>query len=291
MSPTPSISGQIEVQKDLHIRWKSYGEGPAIVCCNGVGVSTFFWKYIQRQFSDRFQIVLWDYRGHGASDRLPDPDHTDLSIGAAADDLQLVIEASGASPAVIVGHSMGCQVALEYYNRHPDNVRGLILMQGSAGRVLETFFDLPFSVHIHKVLQKAVDAAGERGQRITKVLLNNSLSWSFTKFVRMVDPYYTKREDFMPYLEHLASIDFRMFLRMVGKANEHDGFPLLPSVDVPVLIIAAENDKFTPVWLSERMAEDLPKGDLLMLADGTHAALIEHPDTINHRVERFLADL
>jgi pimeloyl-ACP methyl ester carboxylesterase len=92
----------------------------------------------------------------------------------------------------------------------------------------------------------------------------------------------------MPYLEHLASLDLRMFLRMVGEANKHDCFPMLPEVDVPALVVAAENDKFTPVWLSERMAEALPKGRLLMLANGTHAALIEHPDTINHRIERFL---
>jgi pimeloyl-ACP methyl ester carboxylesterase len=142
MSPTPSISGQIEVQVDLCIRWESYGEGPTIACCNGVGVSTFFWKYITEQFSDRFQIVLWDYRGHGASDRLPTPDCTDLSIAACANDLSLVLKAAGAGPSVIIGHSMGCQVALEFYSKYPEEVRGLILMQGSAGRVLETFFDL-----------------------------------------------------------------------------------------------------------------------------------------------------
>ncbi len=290
MSPTPTKSGQIEVQKGLCIRWESHGEGPAIVCCNGVGVSTFFWKYITRQFSDRYQIILWDYRGHGASDRLTTPDCTDLSIAATADDLSRVLDDANAGPAIIVGHSMGCQVALEFYAKKPDQVRALILMQGSAGRVLETFFDLPISVFFHKVIQKVFDAAGDSGQVVTKVLLNNSLSWQVTKLIGMVDPYYTKREDFMPYLEHMSSLDLRMFFRMVGEANEHDRFPLLPKITVPVLVVAAENDKFTPVWLSERMAKELPKGDLLMLANGTHAALIEHPDTINHRIERFLSE-
>jgi pimeloyl-ACP methyl ester carboxylesterase len=289
MSPTPSSSGKIEVQKGLYIRWESFGQGEAIVCCNGVGVSTFFWKYIKRQFSDRFQIILWDYRGHGASDRLPTPDFTDLSISTTADDLALVLEAAGAGPAVVVGHSMGCQVALELYAKKPELVRGLILMQGSAGRVLDTFFDLSISVYGHKLLLKAFDAAGDTGQRITKLLLNNGLSWQVTKLIRMVDPYYTKKEDFMPYLEHLASLDLRMFLRMVEEAHIHDCFPLLPNVEVPTLIVAAENDKFTPVWLSELMAQELPRSELLMLANGTHAALIEHPDTINHRIERFLS--
>ena len=157
-------------------------------------------------------------------------------------------------------------------------------------RVLETFFDLPISVFFHKVIQKIFDAAGDSGQIVTKKLMNNSLSWQVTKLIGMVDPHYTKREDFMPYLEHMSSLDLRMFFRMVGEANEHDRFPLLPEITVPVLVVAAENDKFTPVWLSERMAKELPRGELLMLANGTHAALIEHPDTINHRIERFLSE-
>lgn len=35
------------------------------------------------------------------------------------------------------------------------------------------------------------------------------------------------------------------------------------------------------------MARDLPNAELLVLADGSHAALIEQPETINHRVDRF----
>ena len=34
-----------------------------LVCCNGVGVSTFFWKYIVEHFRSTHQMLLWDYRG------------------------------------------------------------------------------------------------------------------------------------------------------------------------------------------------------------------------------------
>jgi pimeloyl-ACP methyl ester carboxylesterase len=108
--------------------------------------------------------------------------------------------------------------------------------------------------------------------------------------LRLVDPHYTLREDLLPYIKHLAGLDLRLFLGMALEAHAHDAFPLLPEIDVPVLIIAAERDTFTPIRLSYHMASTIPDADILVLADASHAALIEQPETINHRVERFLRD-
>ncbi len=47
--------------------YRSVGTGRPLVCCNGVGVSTFFYKYIVQHFSASHQVVVWDYRGHGRS--------------------------------------------------------------------------------------------------------------------------------------------------------------------------------------------------------------------------------
>ncbi len=44
------------------------------------------------------------------------------------------------------------------------------------------------------------------------------------------------------------------------------------------------------MWCSEKMVEDTPDAELLVLADASHAALIEQPETINHRIERFIAE-
>jgi pimeloyl-ACP methyl ester carboxylesterase len=60
---------------------------------------------------------------------------------------------------------------------------------------------------------------------------------------------------------------------------------------MPVLVIAAENDKFTPMWCSRKIVAAIPEAELLILADASHAALVEQPETINHRVARYLAKL
>ena len=65
---------------------------------------------------------------------------------------------------------------------------------------------------------------------------------------------------------------------------------MLPELDRPLLVVAAENDKFTPMWCSEKIVRDTPGAEMMVLADASHAALIEQPETINHRLERFIRE-
>lgn len=284
-------SGFVPTDSELSLFWQASGSGPhTLICCNGVGVSTFFWKYIVERFSRDYQVVLWDYRGHGRSDRPRHPRGVDLSIETSARDLGRVQEAVGADKAVLLGHSMGCQVILERALQAPDSVQGLGLMLGSAGRVLETFYDNPGSRPLIKSIARLADGIGDTVNRIARPLVRSPIAWSVTQRIRAVDPYYTSREDFEPYLEHLADLDLRLFLRMVQEADRHDAFPRLSEIQVPALVVAAERDDFTPLWLSEKMARELPQAELLVLADGSHAALIEQPETINHRLARWLQE-
>src|SRR2546429_9709616 len=64
--------------------------GLPIVCCNGIGVSTFFWKYVERHFAPERPVILWDYRGHGQSGHPPTLDN--LTIEQNADDLRARLE-------------------------------------------------------------------------------------------------------------------------------------------------------------------------------------------------------
>ncbi|RME28241.1 MAG: alpha/beta hydrolase [Deltaproteobacteria bacterium] len=266
-----------------------------LACCNGVGVGTFFWKYFERHFSRDHTVLLWDYRGHGRSGRDLDPHVADMSVERHARDMITVLDDARDSgvdsgPVVAVGHSMGCQVALEYYAMRPDDVCGLVLALGTAGRALDTFFDWPHSPLLFRLAHHLIFRAGDTANQIIRPLLESPLAWYVARKGALVDPYYTSREDLVPYLDHLATLDFRLFIENVCRLNDHDRWPLLPQVKVPTLVIAAENDKFTPMWCSRKMVDAIPGAELLVLADASHAALIEQPETINHRVERFLRE-
>ncbi len=262
------------------------------MCCNGVGVSTFFFKYVAEHFRERHRVVLWDYRGHGRSSPPPEPvDDSDLSVERCAADLKVVLQAAGVDrPPVLLGHSMGCQVILEFALRNPGGAAGLVPLFGTFSRPLDTFLDSPYSKRAFDALHRAAKWGGKSGARMLLPLYDSPIAFSFAAATGLVDRHYAGRTDMDRYLEHLATLDPRIFLRMVSLASEHDIEAELDRIEVPVLVIAGEKDLFTPLHRSYHMVDRIPGAELLVLAEASHAAIVEHPDTINRRIERFLQE-
>src|SRR5581483_5997521 len=90
---------------------------PAVVGCDG-----YVWKYLEQALAEGNRVVHWHYRGHGRTPPPRDPRRVD--IVDLADDLAGVMDAAlgDGARAVLAGHSMGVQVCLEAYRRHPSRV-------------------------------------------------------------------------------------------------------------------------------------------------------------------------
>jgi pimeloyl-ACP methyl ester carboxylesterase len=273
--------------------WRSVGEGePAFVCCNGVGVSTFFFKYVVEHFRDRFRVITWDYRGHGRSAPPPVPvDQADLSIDRNVRDLASVLDAIGqTAPVVLLGHSMGCQVILEFAHQHPDRTAALIPMFGTFEHPMNTFMDSPMSRPAFDVLLRLVLRGGRPAARFLLPLYDSPIAAPVGGLLGLMDRHYAGRVDIDQYLDHLAGLDPRLFLRMVSQATEHSAGPYLGELKAPTLVIASEKDLFTPLHRSYTMVKRIPGAELLVLAEASHAAIIEHPASINRRIDRFLRE-
>ncbi len=288
----PAIRAGFATADDgVRLYWRAVGHGPVLLCNNGVGVSTYFWRYFVDFFAKHYTVVVWDYRAHGRSDRVDDWRGADMSIARLAEDLHAVITAAaGEQSVVLVGHSMGCQVGFEYYRNHPERVLALVPMLGSAGRTLETFFDYAGSPKLFELASRLVDSQGAAAHALIRPILRSPLAWFVTWKLDLVDPVYASREDMVKYLGHIARLDLRVFLHNVLEVQKHDAWDVLPKIIVPTLIIAAERDAFTPMWLSRKEVDTIPGAELLVLADASHAALIEQPENIHHRVARFLRE-
>jgi pimeloyl-ACP methyl ester carboxylesterase len=255
--------------------------------CDGIVCDGFIWKYLWDDLAPVVPVTHWHYRGHGRSAAPADPDRID--IPAHADDLSTVRRYVGNPPCVLIGHSMGCQVALEGYRQNPEGVRGIILICGSFGRVTETFHGVPI---LQWILPKLLGAVLRR-PNVARALwtrvppdtaLKMALRWG------EIDPERINPDDMLPYLRHMTHVDLPMFLRMLRAAGEHTAEDLLREVNVPVLVVAGERDSFTPSYLSERIAREMPRAELLRVERGTHCASIEQPELVDGRIIRFLRE-
>ncbi len=286
-------AGFARTDDGLELYYRVIGHsGPWIVCCNGVGVSTFFFRYITEAFRHDHRVVVWDYRGHGRSAPPPDPIHeADLSIDRNCADLITVMDAAGVDDAaVLMGHSMGCQVILQAALNAPDRVAGLVPMFGTYGRPLDTFMDSPLARPAFDLLYKVARWGGKGGTRMLLPLYDNPLAAAVGGWTGLIDRHYADHVDINRYMDHLVQMDPRIFLRMVSLIADHDTGPHLPEIPCPTLIIAAEKDLFTPLHRSHAMQRALPNAELLVLADGSHAAIVEHPETIERRIRRWFQE-
>jgi pimeloyl-ACP methyl ester carboxylesterase len=100
------------------------GEGdPSLVFVHGAAMWSRYWDQQLDHFATRYRCVTIDQRGHGQSDRPDGP----IPISRFADDLAEVIEGLGLDRPVVIAHSMGCAVAIEFAARHPGSARALVL--------------------------------------------------------------------------------------------------------------------------------------------------------------------
>ncbi len=281
-------SGFARTDDGVDLYWRQLGDtGPVLACCNGIGVSTFFWKYIALHFRGRCRVVLWDYRGHGLSS-LPAHGKVDLTMERNARDLFTVLDALGLQePAVLLGHSMGCQVVLEAHHQQPDRVLALVPMFGTYGHAMDTFLDFPFSRQALHLIRRMSSSWGRNHFRWLLPLYASPLAFAFSKATGMVDRYDAARVDMDHYLDHLQRMDPKVFLEMLLRMDDHDLEGWLPQIAVPTLVFGGEADLFTPLRCSQRMAELIPNAELMVLPEGSHAAIVEHPETITRRLDRF----
>jgi pimeloyl-ACP methyl ester carboxylesterase len=275
----------------LYLRQRSGPGGsithPTAIFCDGIMCDGFIWKYLWTLTPNLMPEAHWNYRGHGRSGHPVDEDAIDVPTHAR--DLGAVRRAIGDPEVVIIGHSMGCQVALEAYHQRPEKVRALVLLCGSHGRVTHTFKG---SNLLSQVLPAVIERVNRRpslaralwGRVPAEIALHIALRTG------EIDPTNVRPEDVRPYFEHLTDIDLPMFLRMLRAAGEHSTREFLHEIRCPVLIVAGEKGSFTPAFLAEEMHAHLPDSELLVVEGGTHVAPLEQHELVDARIERFLRE-
>lgn len=267
--------------------WRASGEGrPALVLNDGIGCAGFIWKYLEPDLARRHRVVRWNYRGHGRSEKPQDPAR--VALADCVDDLFRVLDAAGEEKAVLFGHSMGVQVALEAHRRAPARVAGLVLVCGSYGRPLDTFHDGPILKNAFPWANALIQRFPGAARWVGRTFVPTELSWAIARNFEL-NGKLIRREDFFRYFVDLAEVDLDLFARMLATAAVHDTYDHLPRVDVPTLVVAGEKDTFTPMWLSVRMHAAIAGSEFLALPGGSHAGPLEHPELVALRLEKFLA--
>ncbi len=284
---TSEMQDYMSAADGTRLWYEVIGQGPVtLVLCDGVGCAGYIWKYIVADFSSQYRILHGQYRAHGHSD-VP-KDLSTMTVEQLADDMNSLIEkVVGNGPIVLMGHSMGVQVALECYRRRPASVRSLVLINGPYGKALQHVHSTKFFVNILPTVRSLVDRWQGLVNRYWEPVLDSELSYIIAMIFE-VNPLLTKRKDFRPYFKELGSINPQAFFTALNNANKHSAYTVLRHIKIPCLVVAGDRDRFTPYPIVRKMFEAIPKAEYLMLRKGSHIGPLELPRILNQRIDAFL---
>ena len=268
--------------------YSSEGKGFPLITCNGILCSLGYWVYFTPYFRRHYRVISWDYRGHGKSGLPADP--ANVTMISHCQDLKSLMDALDVPQAILVGHSMGVQVILEFYKNYPDRVAGLIPVCGTYGHPFRTFYGKDWMEKFYPLLLQNGERHAKGIENVFKPLLQTRLPVPIARLIGAIHWYRCPTEIMIDYFQHISTMDFEFGCRSLMAMGEHSAEDILGAIAVPTLIIAGDKDLFTPVWIAEKMWRSIPGAELLIIPNGTHTALVEAPALMNLRIETFLRD-
>ncbi len=116
---------------DININYKVYGTGFPLVLSHGFTASLKTWAPQVEDFSRKYQLIVYDTRGHGLSSAPAGAENYSLDI--LVEDLHNLLTHLKVDKAYVGGLSMGGAVSLGYASRHPEKVAALLIFDIDGG--------------------------------------------------------------------------------------------------------------------------------------------------------------
>jgi pimeloyl-ACP methyl ester carboxylesterase len=264
---------QTACRTGVTLNYEISGEGDPLLLVMGTSGSIPLWGEIIPKLSEQYQVIAFDNRGLGGSERGASP----ISVASMAEDASALLHALDVPRAHVMGWSLGSAVAQELALAHPDQVASAIMYatwgrcDGFQRSVLAAL-RLPYAV-------RDMDAAlATAGIAFSPQLLDHP---EFAKMLEPMLPAFPQNEEQMQVTTEQWDADLA-----------HDSLDRLGDITAPTLVIVGEQDLLTPPWQSRAVAEAIPgaRFELVTGPGSSHGMHIERPDDLIRIVTGFLND-
>ena len=223
-------------------------------CLNEIGIKQV-WKYQKERFPDALAVTL-----PGHPDGAPCP-----SIEAATQWLHGELQREGVADPVIVGHSLGGAIALQFALDHPGDVAAIVLV-GSGARL-----------RVHPATLEALEKSIDHPEAFAPMMAD---SW------KKVAP------DFAAELRAQSeAFGPAPFLNDLKACDAFDVIERLAQIRIPALAITGTEDVMTPPKYAEFLRDKLPNASVELIEGGTHFVFAEQPDVVNRAIAAFVETL
>jgi 3-oxoadipate enol-lactonase len=245
------------------------GHGLPVVLLHAFPLNRSMWEAQMAALLGECRCIAPDLRGFGDS-----PSTGPYSMDRYADDVAALLDALRIEKSVICGLSMGGYVALALWRRHPSRIRGLVLADTRAAA--DTLDGAAKRIELIELArQEGVPAVVER-----------QLPGLLGKSTR------EKHPDLMERIRSMVRTNVEGVTgALEAMRTRPDSTRLLPTIDVPTLIVVGEEDAITPVKEARAMHAAIPNSRLEVVPEAGHLSNLERPAAFNTALSDFVGSL
>jgi pimeloyl-[acyl-carrier protein] methyl ester esterase len=264
----------LESSEGARIYYEEAGAGPPLLFLHGWSVSGGVWRFQAEELAPAYRVITMDLRGHGRSTGAS----AAITMEDFARDVTGLFDRLDLAHATLVGWSMGAQVALAAYGAIRSRLVALVLVGGTP--LFTASADYPHGL-------PPVEAKG------MGVRLKRDFHRTMGEFFRgMFAPAELSREQENRIAREIVMggklPEPEAALRSLETLATADLRAILPSVDLPVLLVHGSGDTICLPAASRFMAERLPNASLRILEGLGHAPFLSRPAEFNAILGDFL---
>jgi pimeloyl-ACP methyl ester carboxylesterase len=270
-------SGTFKEIDGMQIHLEHEGSGPPIILIHGYTSNLITWRFNTRELAAKgFSVWALDLPGFGYSDKPKDFGYT---LADYADFMAKFMDAEGIKKAVLVGNSMGGNIAIETYLKYPDRVERLVLIDSGGYPEEEGGFFL-FNLMQYPVAGDILMSFNYRW-----VIKQSMLSGIYydNKFVTddVIDSYY----------KVYKTENGRKGPLWVGRAIDwsHDlTADMIKTIAVPTLVIWGKEDTLIPVTDADLFGRDIAGSRVIVIGEAGHMPHEEKAEIVNGLISDFV---
>lgn len=265
-APLGGTTHWVETVDATRLRSVVLGDGPRdVVLAHGYGFSADSWNMVAPALvAAGHRVIAFDQRGHGGSNVGAD------GVGSAqmASDYAAILDHHDVTDGVLVGHSMGGFVGINFLLNHPDVVterlRGCMLMATFAGDVSR------------KNPQNRLQIPLIKSGILLRLISIPAIGKAFTR--SLTGSYHQgMAEAFVPIFR---SHDHSRLIPIMEAMTGESRYPDLAEIELPTTIVIGTKDRTTPPFHTEDMHARIEGSRLVRIEGKGHALNWEAPEVV-----------
>lgn len=275
--------------KEGKLFYREAGKGvPLIVLHGGPGLSQDYLLPQLYKLAENNLVIFYDQRGSGRSlETKLDADH--INIDQFVEDLETLRTSLGLDKFILMGHSWGGFLAMQYATLHQENLMGLILLDTAPAdyKGQKAFVD-EFGLRtkdIHNDIKPIFSY--EDFKELNAVQISDLYRKLFS--VYFYNPKEVKDLS-LNFSVASAQSGFRVMEEM-SKTDwlqpNIDLFPSLKKLSVPTFILHGKQD-IVPAWTAQEIKDAIPRSEIVVLDHSDHFPYIEQPSQFFYELNNFL---